>query len=136
MAFLRPMLQLWTKICVFVPKLINKEKSSVYLLESPILWHVRLEHVNYKSLKNLSNVGYIHKLNLKEIRKCEICVEAKFAKNSFHSIDRNTEPLGLIHSDLCGLKFTPTRGRKKYFITFIDDYTICLLYTSPSPRDS
>ena len=32
-------------------KLINKEKSSVYLLESPILWHARLGHVNYKSLK-------------------------------------------------------------------------------------
>jgi len=27
------------------PKLINKEKSSVYLLESPILWHARLGHV-------------------------------------------------------------------------------------------
>ena len=105
------------------PKLINKEKSSIYLLESPTLWHARLGHVNYKSLKNLSNLGYIPKLNLKEIRKCETCVEAKLAKNSFHSIDRNTEPLGLIHSDLCDLKFMPTRSRKKYFITFIDDYT-------------
>ena len=56
------------------PKLINKEKSSVYLLGSPILWHARLEHVNYKSLKSLSNLGYIPKLNLEEIHKCEICV--------------------------------------------------------------
>ena len=72
------------------PKLINKEKSSGYLLESPVLWHARLEHVNYKSLKNLSNLGYILKLNLKEICKCEICDEAKFAKNSFHLIDQNT----------------------------------------------
>ena len=59
------------------PKLINKEKSFVYLLKSPILWHARLKHVNYKSLKNLSNLGYIPKLNLKEIRKCEIHVEAR-----------------------------------------------------------
>ena len=35
------------------PQLINKEKSSVYLFESPILWHARLGHVNYKSLKKL-----------------------------------------------------------------------------------
>jgi len=105
------------------PKLINKEKSSVYLLESHILWHARLEYVNYKSLQNLSNLRYIFKLNLKEIHKCEICVEAKFPKSSFHSINRNTEPLGLIHSDLCDLKFTPKRGGKKYFITFIDDCT-------------
>ena len=59
-------------------KLINKEKSSVYLHESSILWHDRLGHVNYKSLKNWSNLGYIPKLNLKEIRKCVICDEAKF----------------------------------------------------------
>jgi len=32
------------------PKLINKEKSFVYLLESSILWHARLGHINYKSL--------------------------------------------------------------------------------------
>jgi len=105
------------------PKLINKEKSSVYLLESPILWHASLEHVNYKFLKNLSNLEYIPKLNLEEIHECEICIEAKFAKNSFHSIDRNTKPLRLIHSNLCNLKFMPTRGGKKYFISFIDDCT-------------
>ena len=50
-------------------------------------------------------------------------------KNSFHSIDRNTEPLGSIHSGLCDLKFMPTRGGKKYFITFIDDCTRhCYVY--------
>ena len=76
------------------------------------------------SLKNLSNLGYIPKLNLEEIRKCEICVEAKFAKNSFHSIDRNTELLGLIHSDL-----SDSRSGKKYFISFIDDCTrYCYMY--------
>ena len=79
-------------------KLINKGKYFVYLLESPILWHARLGHVNYKFLQNLSNLRYIPNLNLEEIRKCEIYVEAKFAKSLFHSIVRNTEPLGLIHS--------------------------------------
>ena len=58
-------------------KLINEGKSFIYLLESPILWHLRLGHINYKSLQNLFNVGYIPKLNLKKIRKCEICVETK-----------------------------------------------------------
>ena len=40
-------------------KLINKRKSYVYLLESHILWHVKLRHVNYKSLHNLSNLRCI-----------------------------------------------------------------------------
>jgi len=69
-------------------KLINKEKCFVYLLlKSPILWLASLGHVNYKSVQNLSNLGYIFKLDLEEIRKREIYVEAKFMKNSFHSID-------------------------------------------------
>ena len=56
------------------PKLINKEKSSVYLLEFPILWHARLGHINYKSLKNLSNLGYIPKLHLKRnLQMWDLC---------------------------------------------------------------
>ena len=47
------------------------------------------------------------------------CVEAKFTKNSFHSIDQNTEPLGLIHSDLCDLKFMPTRGEKSILLLLL-----------------
>ena len=54
------------------PKLINKGKYSVYLLKSPILWHAGLGYVNYKSLQNLSNLGYIPKLNMEEIHECEI----------------------------------------------------------------
>ena len=111
------------------PKLINKEKSSVYLRESPILWHARLGQVNYRSLKNLSNLGYTPKLNLEEIRKCEICVEAKFAKNSFHSIDRNKEPLELIHSNLCDLTFARTRCRKSILLLLlmiVNDAVMCI----------
>ena len=33
------------------PKLINKENTSVYFLDSPILWHARLGHVNYSPCK-------------------------------------------------------------------------------------
>ena len=55
--------------------------------------------------------------------KCEVCVEAKMAKQMFHSIERNTEPMDLIHSDICDLMFVQKRGGKRYFITFIDDCT-------------
>ena len=106
-------------------KVINKGKFSFYLLESPILWHARLGHVNYRFLRNLSNLGYISKLNLEKIHICEIYVEAKFAKYSLHSIERNTEPIGLIYSHLCDLKFAPIRREKKYFIAFID---ACIRY--------
>ena len=45
------------------------------------------------------------------------------AKAPFHSIERNINPLELIHSDICDLKFMQTREGKKYFITFIYDCT-------------
>lgn len=41
----------------------------------------------------------------------------------YQMIERNNEPLNLIHTDLCFLKFFQTREDNKYFITFVDDTT-------------
>ena len=38
-------------------------------------------------------------------------------------IERHSEPLDLIHNDICDLKFIQTRSGNKYFITFVDDST-------------
>jgi hypothetical protein len=44
-------------------------------------------------------------------------------------VQRSSEPLDLIHSDICDLKFVQIVGGKKYFITFIDDCTrYCYIY--------
>ena len=101
----------------------NKASTAVYLIESFTLWHDRLGHVNNKTLKRLINMNLLPFFSIDFKHKCEVCVEAKMAKPPFHSIQRNTEPLDLIHSDICDLKFIQTRGGKRYFITFIDDYT-------------
>ena len=37
--------------------------------------------------------------------------------------ERNSQVLDLIHSDVCELNGTLTRGGKRYFITFIDDFS-------------
>ena len=55
--------------------------------------------------------------------KGETCVNAKVTRSSFKGVERHTEPLDLIHSDICDLKFVQTRGGNKYFITFVDDST-------------
>ena len=68
---------------------------------------------------------------------CETCVEAKLIKSSFQSIERHTEPLDLIHSDICDLKFVQTRGDNKYFITFIDDsIKYCYVYLLKSKDEA
>ena len=48
-------------------------------------------------------------------------------KKSFHSVvERSSQLLDLVHSDLCELNGILTKGGKRYFITFIND---CSKYT-------
>ena len=117
-------------VMTVVPKIaINKNNTSfVYILESN-LWHGRLGLVNFDALRRLIGLDHIQKFEINHNHKCEICVEAKLTKAPFKSVERKTEPLELIHTDVCDLKFIQTRGDKKYFITFIDDCTrYCYVY--------
>ena len=107
---------------------INKSSNSSYLLESYDLWHERLGHVNYKTLRKLINLEVLPNFECNK-SKCQTCVESKYAKHPYKSVERNSNPLDLIHTDICDMKSTPSRGGKKYFITFIDDCTrYCYVY--------
>ena len=109
---------------------MNKTNASfVSVLESSNLWHDRLERVNYGSLKRLIKLNHIPTFQIDIKHKCETCVEVKMTRLSFKTIERNTKHLDMIHSDICDLKFAPTRGGNKYFITFVDDSTkYCYVY--------
>ena len=77
----------------------------------------------------MANLGLLPKFDINKTHKCEICVESKFARKLFKSIERSSELLELVHSDLCDLKMTLTRGGRKYFIIFIDNYSrFCYVY--------
>ena len=107
----------------------NKNTSSAYMLESSNVWHGRLGHVNYDTLHRLINMECLPRFQIDPNHKCEICVESKLTRTSFQSIERCSEPIELIHSDICDLKFIQTRGGKKYFFTLIDDCTrYCYIY--------
>ena len=107
----------------------NKGTSSIYMLESSNVWHDRLSRVNYHTLHRLINLNVLPKFEIDFDHKCETCVETKMARASFKSVERSTESLDLIHSDVCDMKSIQTRGGKKYFITFIDDCTrYCYVY--------
>ena len=119
-------------IMTIVPpiKNINKNStSSAYMLESSNVWHGRLGHVNYDTLRRLINMECLPNYKIYPNHKCEICVESKLTRTSFQSIERSSEPLESIYSDICDLKFIQTRGGKKYFLTLIDDCTrYCYVY--------
>ena len=107
----------------------NKASTSAYIIESQNVWHGRLGHVNYDTMRKLINMELIPKLTIDNQHKCEACVEAKLSRTSFHSIERSSEPLELIHTDVCDMNIVQSRGGKKYFVTFIDDSTrFCYVY--------
>ena len=99
--------------------------SLVIKPESPELWHKRLGHLNYTSLKEISKLADGIKLEDGVTNnQCEACIYGKHHRSS-HSSSNNktTEPLQLVHSDLCGPFNVESLGGHRYFLTFIDDST-------------
>ena len=102
---------------------INKVNIYAYLIESSIdVWHARLSHVNFRSIKFMSKHGLISCTN-DNFGKCETCLQAKMTKKPFPKNERTSKLLEIIHSDICELNGHLTRGGNRYFITFIDDHS-------------
>ena len=97
------------KLNVLVTNTMNNNKNtSVYIVDSFVLWHARLGHVNSRSIYRMVNLNLLPKFDVNIHNKCEICTESKFARQSFKSVqERSNELLSLIHSDLCDFKAIP-----------------------------
>jgi len=56
-------------------------------------------------------------------------MKTKITRNPFPKVERNSKLLVLIHSNICDMHSISSIGGKKYFITFIDDYSkFCYVY--------
>ena len=103
--------------------IINKEVfGCAHIVDSSYLWQARLVHLNFKYLKFMSKPGMISYKHDDE-KKCEIYIQAKMTKRTFSKLERNSIMLELVHFDVCELNDVLTRGGKRYFITFIDDFS-------------
>ena len=58
--------------------------------------------------------------NIDEFNKCEICIESKMTRQPFHSVERNTNLLDLVHSEICEVNSMLTGGGNRDFIIFIE----------------
>ncbi|KAA0049696.1 ty1-copia retrotransposon protein [Cucumis melo var. makuwa] len=67
--------------------------SSAYVIESANLWHGRLGHVNFASIKKLKDLRLINTSESHETGKCPICVESKFHKKPFKPVEYRTTDL-------------------------------------------
>jgi transposase InsO family protein len=69
-------------------------------------------------------MSLIPKFNHVKGSKCHACVQSKQTRKLHKAAEpRNLAPLELVHSDLCEMNDVLTKGRKTYFMTFIDDCT-------------
>ena len=81
------------------------------------LWHCRLGHIGVKRMKKLHTDGILESLDA-----CEPCLMGKMTKTSFSgTMERATDLLEIIHTDVCGPMNIEARSRYHYFLTFTDD---------------
>ena len=91
------------------------------------LWHLRYGHLHTAGLRLLNQKEMVNGLPRIEAvgAVCEGCMYGKQSKRSFPVGQswRATEPLELVHADLCGPMRTESLGGSKYFLLFVDDYS-------------
>lgn len=91
-------------------------------------WHSKIGHIsdeNFKKLLNISDGIKFSNKDYEEYEKlCEICINAKQTRKPFkNNRSKATRPLEIVHTDICGPIDPETWDNKRYYISFIDDYT-------------
>ena len=105
-------------------------KRCVVNEESSMLWHRRLGHISIERMKKLVNEGVLSTLDFSDFETCVHCIKGKQTNKSKKGAKRRTNPLEIIHTDICCPKMDA--NGLKYFIIFIDDYSRCMyLYFVP-----
>ena len=86
------------------------------------LWHCRLGHIGVKRMKKLHTDGILESLDYESLDVCEPCLMGKMTKMPFSgTMERATDLLEIIHTDVCGPVNIEARSRYHYFLTFTDD---------------
>ncbi|GJZ63999.1 retrotransposon protein, putative, ty1-copia subclass [Tanacetum coccineum] len=93
-------------------------------LDSALLWHCRLGHVNKKRIEKLQHDGLLNSIDIKFFEKCVACMSGKMARKPYsRQVERAKDLLGLIHTDVCGPFKIMLRQGAYYFVTFTDDFS-------------
>ena len=73
-------------------------------------------------MKKLHTDGILESLDYESLDACELCLLGKMTKTPFSgTMERATDLLEIIHTDVCGPMSVDARGRYRYFLTFTDD---------------
>jgi hypothetical protein len=73
-------------------------------------------------MKKLHSDGLLESLDFESFDTCEPCLMGKMIKTPFSGImERATDLLEIIHTDVCGPMSILMRGGYRYFLTFTND---------------
>ena len=102
----------------------SSSKSMKLNEKSSIIWHKCLGHISKQRKDRLIKDEILQDLDFSYFDICVDCIKGKLtAKVRNAKVDRCTELLKVIHTDICGSFTPPTLGDHKYFITFNYDYS-------------
>ncbi|GJW12372.1 retrovirus-related pol polyprotein from transposon TNT 1-94 [Tanacetum coccineum] len=92
------------------------------------LWHRRLSHLNFDTIKLLSKNDIVKGLPKLKYIKDQLCSSCKIGKAKRSTFKTKTAPsskgqLHLLHMDLCGPMWVESINGKKYILVIIDDYS-------------
>src|SRR5436190_22575839 len=89
------------------------------------VWHRRMGHLGEDNVRRLAKMVDGMKIKVRTtVGVCEPWLEGKQTRQPSHKpATRATEPLELIHSDLCGPINPTTYGGTNYYVVFTDDLT-------------
>ena len=75
-----------------------------------------------KALKKLHADGLLESLDYESFDTCEQCLMGKMTETPFsETMERATDLLEIIHTDVCSPMSVEARGGYRYFLTFTDD---------------
>nr|GEU89590.1 zinc finger, CCHC-type [Tanacetum cinerariifolium] len=112
--------------------IIHMENESTALVHRRGCVDLRLGHVHFKMMQDMSKDGLIPAIDM-DTKKCKTCMLNKITKKLYQTVKRETKVLKLIHNDLYNLHATLSLGNKKYFVIFIDDASRAAVWL-PDPK--
>lgn len=110
-----------------MPTIVEPICCKVTIDDSAHLWHCRYGHLSHNGLSQLSQKGLVK--GLPDLgssnRVCDDCMAGKQHREPFPKASswRAEKKLQLIHADIFGPLKPESNTKRRYFITFIDDFT-------------
>nr|GEU60354.1 zinc finger, CCHC-type [Tanacetum cinerariifolium] len=91
------------------------------------LWHARLGHLNFESLKSMAQRDLVREIpTIKHTTQVfDVCLIGKHSRAPFpkKAKTRSTSPLDLVYRDICGPITPSTPFGKKYIFLLVDNYS-------------